>query len=75
MANPKMCNILETPVKRTKICMKSNYEIIRTAYRGYFYVRFFEFSLGSFCALYKFPMLSSSKGYCCHSFHSISTKL
>ncbi len=34
----------------------------------------FEFSLGSFGAIAKFPMLRFSKGDCSHSFHPISTK-
>ena len=47
----------------------------------YWYVEYFlclidfEFCLGSYTALSKFLMLKFSKGYCCHNFHPISTKL
>ncbi len=66
--NPKMCNILKTAdraAKRMKIWDSWSYKLNLW---GTYHVRFFEFSLRSFGALCKFPMLRFSRRYCFHSF-------
>ncbi len=68
---PKIYNILKTAHRRAKPMKIGKFLHMY----GILYIRFPEFSLGSFGARLKFPMLKFLKSHCCHSFYLIATKL